>query len=396
MHTQPAGTRSSLALRLACFYIAYFAVIGILMPFWPVWLDGRGLSAAEIGVLLSAGVWARVLANPAVAALADRFGEIRRPLILLAFGSLAFFAMFAFAEGFWGVLALSVLSGMCLTAIMPLGDALTLHVAAARRLDYGRIRLWGSLAFIAVASLGGWFLTGRSSEAILPLLVGGLVLTLGGCLVLPDWRRPAGRVGGGARALLVDGRFLLFLLAVSLIQSSHSLLNGFGTLHWQAAGHDAGVIGFLWAESVVAEVLVFAGGAALLRRVGPGRLLLLGGLAGVVRWTLTGLSTDLPVLVAVQLLHGLTFGGTHLAAMNFLLRSAPPALATTAQSLYTAIAWGFGLGLAMLLSGRLYEALDGAAFLVMAALALGGLLAAWALARNWPAESSADSSGASP
>jgi PPP family 3-phenylpropionic acid transporter len=155
------------------------------------------------------------------------------------------------------------------------------------------------------------------------------------------------------------------------------------------------VVGGLWAESVVAEVLIFAGGSALLRKVGAARLLLLGGLAGVVRWTLTALSTDLPVLLLVQLLHGLTFGGTHLAAMSFLMRSAPPALATTAQSLYTAIAWGVGLGLAMLVSGRLYEALGGAAFLVMAALALGGLLAAWALAGRWPAEPSA-TAGASP
>src|SRR5690606_16104494 len=119
-----------------------------------------------------------------------------------------------------------------------------------------------------------------------------------------------------------------------LIQASHGVLYGFGTLHWQSAGHAKDTIGWLWAEGVVAEILLFSFGAAVLRRLGSPSLLMLGGVAAAGRWILLGFSTDLPVLVVAQLLHGLTFGATHLAAIDFLGRAAPPGLSATAQSLY--------------------------------------------------------------
>src|SRR5690606_36597953 len=118
--------------------------------------------------------------------------------------------------------------------------------------------------------------------------------------------------------------------------------------------------------------------------LGSARLLALGGVAAVLRWTLLGSSADLPVLVPVQLLHGLTFGATHLAAVTFLAQSAAPGLAATAQSLYSAVALGAVSGTVMLLSGALYEHLGGGAFFVMTALAIAGTMAALSLARRSP------------
>src|SRR5262245_3324628 len=296
-------TSASLALSLSAFYVGTFSVVGMLMPFWPAWLQGRGLDAAQIGVVLAAGVWAKVLMNPLVARASDRRGETRRPLIVLALACLACYAAFSLADGFWPILALNLLGGMLLSAMMPLADGLAVSLAAVRRLDYGRIRLWGSLSFILASTASGWFLTGRASGAILTLVLVGLGLTLCGCLAMPDWRRPP-LAKGGVLTLLADRRFLLFVATVSLIQSSHVLLYGFGTLHWQSAAHDKETIGWLWSESVMAEVVVFAFGARLLRRLGGAHLLLLGGAAACFRWMATGLSTDLSVLAAVQLLHG--------------------------------------------------------------------------------------------
>src|SRR3990172_2868881 len=161
------------------------------MPFWPLWLEAKGLDAAEIGVVLALGPWVRVVGNPLIARLADRRGETRRPLILLALASLASFSLFAVAEGFWALVGVAALSGLWLSAIMPLGDGLTLHLALARRLDYGRVRLCGSLAFVVAASLGGWGLAGRPPDRILDLLLVGLALTAAAAMALPEWRRPA-------------------------------------------------------------------------------------------------------------------------------------------------------------------------------------------------------------
>jgi PPP family 3-phenylpropionic acid transporter len=212
---------------------------------------------------------------------------------------------------------------------------------------------------------------------VLPLLLGCLALTLLSAVTLPIARGPVGTVSLAAwLQLLRDRRLLLFILAAGFIQSSHAMLYGFGSLRWLAAGYGEDAIGLLWAIGVVAEVILFAFGGVLVRRLGPIGLLLLGGGAGMLRWVLFALFTSLPVLVLIQLLHALTFAATHLAAVYFLVREAPAGLAATAQGLYGAIAWGGLFGLAMLASGTLYAAFAGAAFHAMAAMCLVGAFCA--------------------
>ncbi len=369
-------SRTGIALRLSFFYFAMFLFVGVGLPFWPTWLASRGLGPTEIGILISVNGWVR-LATPAITHIADRSGEARRPLILLALGGLVSFAFFGIVSGFWSYLVLTALSALCVAALTPLGDSLTMRLAAVERLDYGRIRLWGSLSFILAGAGAGWLLTGRSTDLVLPLILIALAVTLVACILLPGHRAATVHPGiAGWRSLLADRRFLRFLAAAGLIQSSHAVLYGFATLHWLAAGHDKDTVGALWAIGVAAEVLLFAAGGRVVGFLGPVGLLLIGGLAGVVRWTLAALFTGLPALVVIQLLHALTFGGTHLAAMYFLLRQVPPGLAATAQGIYGAIAWGALFGLAMLAAGALYAACAGAAFFAMAAMSLVGSAAA--------------------
>jgi PPP family 3-phenylpropionic acid transporter len=373
------------APRLALFYAAYFAVIGILLPFWPAWLQARGLGAQQIGILLALGPWSKLIGNPLFARLADRSGDIKRPLILAAAAALGFYALFALAEGFWALFAVTLLSALCLSAIMPLGDGLAMGMVARHGLHYGRVRLWGSLAFIAAGAGGGWLLAGRSPDLVLPMILAAVGLTLAACMILPEAGRPAAPRGeAGWLDLIGNRRFLVFLLATGLIQGSHAMIYGFGTLHWLAAGHGKDVIGLLWAVGVVAEVALFAAGGAVITRFGPSGLLVLAGVAGILRWTVTALSTDLIVLGFVQLLHGLTFGAAHLAAMYYLMREVPTGLAATAQGLYGAVAWGAALGLTMLAAGALYAAYAGGAFFVMTGMCLAGTAAALILTGRKP------------
>lgn len=364
------------APRLALFYAAYFAVVGILLPFWPAWLQSRGLGAQQIGILLALGPWSKLIGNPLFARLADRSGDIKRPLILAAGAALGFYALFALVDGFWALFAVTLLSALCLSAIMPLGDGLAMSLVARHGLHYGRVRLWGSLAFIAAGAGGGWLLAGRSPDLVLPMVLAAVGLTLAACVILPDTGRPAARGDAGWLDLIGSRRFVVFLAAAGLIQGSHAMIYGFGTLHWLAAGHGKDVIGLLWAVGVVAEVALFAAGGAIIARFEPSGLLALAGVAGILRWTVTALSTDLRVLVLVQLLHGLTFVAAHLAAMYYLMREVPAGLAATAQGVYGAVSWGAVLGLTMLAAGALYDAYAGGAFFVMTGMCLAGTAAA--------------------
>jgi PPP family 3-phenylpropionic acid transporter len=376
----PAMPLPSLPLRLSLFYTAYFLVIGIQLPFWPLWLESRGLTAAEIGLVLSVSLWVRIVTIPVAGVVVDRTGNRRGALIVLSASSLAASLMYPPIGGFWPILLVTVLVSACFSPVMNLGDNLTLLIARANRLDYGRMRLWGSISFIAAASLGGVMAAARGPEAVLYLLIGGVALTAAAACLLPKPppkpASPSAVAGGAGRGrvttLMTDPAFLLFLGATAAIQSSHAVYYAFGTLHWRELGHSEAVIGWLWAEGVIAEILLFAFGTALGARLSPARLLMVAGLAGLVRWTGTAMAETVPVLAVLQILHALTFGAAHLAAMQYIARAIPIDRSATAQALYGALATGMCTALAMILAGAAYDRLHAGAYFTMAAMASVG------------------------
>jgi PPP family 3-phenylpropionic acid transporter len=362
-----------LAARLALFYGAYFAAVGVHLPFWPVWLEWRGLDAVEIGYVLAAGFWPRIVTNLLIPVAADRLGERRRPMILLTALTLAGLVLFALARDFWALLLLGLLTGASWAPILPLGEAVALGEAKRRDLDYGRIRLWGSLAFILAAIGVGQWLERAGPALVLWALVATLAWLLGACVLLPG--RPAPPRAAAAtdfRRLSRRREFLTFVAAAGLIQASHAAYYGFATLHWQAAGHGELVIGLLWAEGVVAEIVLFACAAPLLRWRDPLQILSLAGALAVVRWALTALSADLAVLVVAQALHAASFGAVHLAAMHQLRDGTPAELHASAQGFYAAIGAALPFGLFTPVAGWLYGVAGGGAFWGMALIALVG------------------------
>src|SRR5919106_1781228 len=230
------GREQLLAARLAMFYAALFAGVGIHLPFWPVWLEWRGLDATQIGYVLAAAFWPRIVTTPLIPSVADRLRERRRPMILLAAVTLAGLALFGLAGDFWPLLLLSALTGASWAPILPLGEAAALGEAKRRDLSYGRIRLWGLLAFILAAVGVGEWLEYASPSIILWSITGTVAALLVACILLPAGRsaeRPA--AAGDFRRLIREPEFLAFVAPAGLLQVSHAVYYGFATLHWRAA-----------------------------------------------------------------------------------------------------------------------------------------------------------------
>ena len=377
---------SAPAIRYGAYYGAVFLSLGVYLPFWPVFLKSRGLDAAEIGLLFALAAWIKVASTPAIAQIADRSGHAKATLAAVAGLSLVAFAGFLAARGFWPILLVTMFTAIWFHALIPLGESQAMAAVIERRLDYGRIRLWGSIAFIAGTVGAGALLTGRDPDLVLILILAALGATLIAALALPARRAEVPVAGrNGIMVLLRQRRFVLFLGAASLMQASHAVYYGFSALHWKAAGLSETTIGLLWAEGVIAEVLLFAVSGGIVARAGPPALLMAAGLGGVVRWSVLGATTALPALAAVQVLHALTFGAAHLGAMHFIARAAPPGLSATAQSVYAAVSGGIAMGLAMLAAGSLYADYAGGAFFAMAGLSAAGAVVAgvlWRLARK--------------
>ncbi len=373
------------ALRLSLFYAAYYVGTGVFLPFWPVWLASRELTAGEIGLVLAASSAVRIVAPWLVAQIADRRGSRRPVMVALAAIALAVFILYWPSRGFIPIVTVSLLFSAAWVSISPLGESLTLMTAAAEGFDYGRVRLWGSLSFILASFGAGALVGGRDPDALLLLGGGSVAAVLLSCLTLPDRRPPPHRAPSPpvAEVLRLPG-FLLLLAAAGCVQASHAFYYGFSALHWRVVGLSDGVIGLLWAEGVVAEIILFWAAPGLLRRVSPALLIAAGGLAAVIRWTSFAESDSLILLVALQALHAFTFGSAHLGAVHYISRAVPPALSATAQSLYSAIVAGVLTGLATAASGWLYQKWGSQGYLAMALLGALGGLGALRLARTRP------------
>ena len=373
-----------LSLRLSTYYFALFALVGVVLPFWPVWLQSRGLGPVEIGLVLSVGRWITIITTPAIAQFADRRGERKRLLVVLLAGAVASYTLYLFAATFWQIFLVALLVAVFHSAVMPVGDSLTMLNAARGHTDYGRVRLWGSVSFILTAFLGGEVLQIWDADGILWTILAIGVCGVAASLCLPDTRAaPSPRRRGIFWQLARHRVFVLFMISMALLSSSHAVLYAFGTIHWRSAGISDRVIGLLWAEGVVAEILLFAVAAPLVRRLGPGRMMLLAAIGGLIRWIVLGTTTDLTILFAVQILHAATFAAAHLGAMNFISLAAPVGLSATAQSLYNAIAMGAAIALAVPLSGPIFEAIGGQAYYVMAMLSVAGGAFTLVLMRGW-------------
>ena len=167
---------------------------------------------------------------------------------------------------------------------------------------------------------------------------------------------------------------LLIMLAGGIIQASHAVYYAFSAIHWQAQGIDGRWFGILWGVGVVAEVVLFAYAGRALARVGAVTMIGIGAAGGILRWGLMAIDPSFGVLLGLQLLHGLTFGATHLGTVHAIQERVGADRAASAQALHSALSSGVLMGLTMLLAGSLYGAFQGVSYLGMMVLSVVGLV----------------------
>lgn len=378
-----------LALRLAIIYGTLCIFTGVYLPFFPVWLKSKGLGPTEISLIVALSLFLRIVVSPFFASVADRLGDRRRVIIWLSMGAFVAASLFFWTDGFAPILLVALILNMIYPSIGPLVETIAMRARIDHGVNYGRVRLWGSVTFIAASTFTGWLLEWSPASIILIGFIVTLAINLGGAYLLPREEPPKKkRVAKRSRFadILEIGRhptFILFVLTASLAQATHAVYYAFGTLAWQKQGYPDTVIGLLWATGVVAEIVLFYISGPLMARLGAVNLLIIATGASVIRWTVTAFAPPIALLFVVQALHALTFGAAHLGAVQFVAQAAPPRVAATAQSLYAAMASGVMMGLMTISIGPLYESIGSHTYFAMAgagALAFAGALL---LAMRW-------------
>ncbi|MBF0126039.1 MAG: MFS transporter [Magnetococcales bacterium] len=356
---------------LAGFYACYFAVIGVWIPFWPLYLAHLGYGAQTIGLLTALMQWIKIPAPPLWGRLADR-GSRHTVIVLTCIAAFCAFTLFFLGTGVGWVVVATTLYSLFHAGPLALTDSLAMELCVQREWDYGIIRLWGSWGFI-LFSLGVGPLTDQWGMEGVPWTI-ALLLLLSCLFALKLPRTTSPPWSGPAPALFDRADVRWFYFASLLMQFSHGAYYGFMSLHLQQQGYSRTAIGLLWALGVAAEVGLMVFSKPLLARFGVSRVLTFSLLMAAMRWSLYATTVDLHVLIAAQLLHAFTFAAFHIAAVRRVYEMAPVHGRGTAQGWLSALSYGAGGGMGMALSGLIFDRLGyEILFAIMALAALAGV-----------------------
>jgi PPP family 3-phenylpropionic acid transporter len=368
-------------LRTTFYYLTIFATSGAFTVYGGIWFVDKGLDAGQIGIINAFPVLVMLVLNMVVGRIADRADDWRQVIVLgSVLGGLATVGLF-FVHDFWGILLVWTLATIPFAAIGPVVDAATMRMTRRNGTDYGAIRAWGTVGYMLTIYATGHIVTLFGGGVFLPFFVGLALLRGLVSLGLPNFRAPKEeRLGAsrGARRLreVMKPWFLLPLVGWSMVFATHLILNAFQGLLWKQQGIPELVIGLLIALGAASEAgMMFAFRRFSMRF--PARMLILASaVVSVIRWIAMGLSPDVPWLVALQLLHSVTFALGFMGCVHFIANWTSEDIAAEAQSFFQVLQQGFSV-IALLVFGWLIGLVGAKAYFAAAGFAAAGGVLIW-------------------
>ena len=367
-------------LNLSAFYFFYFAYLGAFAPFFALYLTSVGMSAVEIGVLMALPQLTRIVAPHLWGWLADHGGK-RLGIVRAAgaAGTLAFLGVFAGDSFAWLFVVLLAMTFFW-SAALPLVEATTLSHLGDETARYGRIRVWGSVGFIAAVVAVGYLLDAASPRAVLWVIFGLMT----GMLLL-SWLVHEAPVAPHADDDLPVWRVvrqpavMAIIVASALMAAAHGPYYTFYTIHLVDHGYSKALAGWLWALGVICEIGVFVWMSHLYRAYTLRQILIACTLLAALRFVVIGWGADSVVLLlAAQTLHAASFGSFHAAAIGVVHKLFRGRHQARGQAIYGSLAYGFGGAIGGLASGYAWEGLGaGPTFALAAACALAAAGVLW-------------------
>ncbi|MGE5384276.1 MAG: MFS transporter [Betaproteobacteria bacterium] len=368
--------------RLSGYYFFYFAFNGAFMPYFGLYLQSLKFSAWDIGLLMSLMQVMRLFGPSLWGWLADR-GHRRVTIVRLA----GLVSLLGFTGFFW----LRDLNGMMLamgllaffwSAALPLVETLTFNHLRGAAGRYSQIRLWGSVGFI-IAVLGTGALLDRAplSSLILTcwiLLAGILMLALTIPEAVPE---PGHRDAAPLFEILRQPRVQALFAACFAMSAAHGALYVFYSIHLADHAYSKTEVGALWSLGVVAEIIVFMVMVRVEQTYSLRTILMACFIAAIGRFLLIGWTIDIPALtILAQVLHGLTFGAYHAAAIAAVNQWFPGNSQARGQAIYSSVSFGAGGLVGGMISGWTWDWLGAAwTYSFSSIFALAGLvmIACW-------------------
>ena len=342
--------------RLSGFYFFYFASLGVLVPYWSLYLKSLGYNSLTIGGLVAILPATKLIAPYIWGWLAD---HTRRSMFIIRLASvlaLLSFSLVFVSQQLWWLSFAMVLFSFFWNATLPQFEAMTLNHLGNDTHRYSMIRLWGSLGFIIIVVLIGGLLESYGTDLIpLVVLITFVIIALTS-FVVPEKLNTPHSDHSPIWHVIKQPKVLAFLAVCFLMLCSHGPYYTFYTIFLQEQGYSSYMIGVLWAVGVLAEVMVFLLMSRLLPVFGARKLLIVTLILTTIRWLMIGFFvTDLTMLFLAQLIHAFSFGVFHSVGISLVHDYFTGSHQGRGQALYSSVSFGAGVAVGSLISGLVWD-----------------------------------------
>lgn len=284
-------------------------------------------------------------------------------------GVLGFIAVF-WAQGFWPMLFVMAALSLFTSSIMPLSESLTLAHLANTKGHYSRIRLWGSVGFIAASVVLGYVIDWAGISSLLwAILVVQVVLFLL-TFTLTEAKVASHHTDDFPVWDIIRNPAVIALLAgCALMVTAHGVLYNFYSIYLAEHGYSKGMIGLLWSVGVVCEIAVFMLMPKIMRHFSLKTIILTSLALAVLRFAMIGVAVDnLVLLLIAQSLHAATFGSFHAATVEVVAQFFNGRHQAKGQAIYNSVTYGLGGAIGGIAGGYALQGLGGELTFLLAAV----------------------------
>lgn len=371
--------------RLSGFYFFYFASLGVLIPYWGLYLKSLGFTAAAIGSMMAIIMGTKIISPNIWGWVADRTGKRMAIVRLGGLLSLIAFAGVFISQQYWWLVLVMMLFSFFWNATLPQLEATTFTHLGEQTHRYSSVRLWGSIGFIVAVWIIGQQLDG-SKISYLPMILMGLFISIWvSSLIVPEEAAKHIHITPEPLKKVLKRPEVLGLLVICfLMQMGHGPYYTFYSIYMQDYGYSLSMIGFLWALGVLAEVLIFMRMHKLVPRYGLKKLLIVSLLLAACRWLMVALfPASMLLMVFAQLLHAASFGVYHAVAIQLVHDYFVGKHQGKGQALYSSVSFGAGGAIGSLYAGYTWDSFGTTTTFMIASIV--SLIAAFIAYKKIPA-----------
>ena len=368
------GSRDSFRFIIGSQYFLYFGIMGIFLPYFNLYCFHLDFTGFQIGLLSALRTVAIVLFPLFWGALADHF-QIRKPIYILCnFVSAGIWTCYLYTTDFWLMLIITVFYGIFYAPIISFLEAFTMDVLGKEKKSYGRLRAWGSIAFIVIVIVLGRIIDLFSIEIIIAVILAGSLLQALISVRIPDVVISSKKESFTPKAkVLLKRRVTVFLFCAFLMLVSHGTYYGFFSIHLDSLGYGKTFIGITWALASIAEIFVMIKSDKIFKRFSLENVLVFSFMMATLRWLMLFFVKS-PVLILIsQVFHAITYGAFHIASILYIDLLTPDKAKTLGQAANNAVTYGLGMTVGFLFNGYLYETVGSFnLFIISSLIALSG------------------------